>query len=209
MQDELNENTKCMHCCEAEVGITDQPETSLSDNIKMDTGFYTYLKDSELLEKWRTAAEALEELVSDNEKLDKLIAPGMDASCAPICNAMNLIPGVHTMSSCEGHGEDCFFVMFYCSQMPSLHFLCDVFKESIIAKKPDGSIFKAEWDEFELSNWHSICLRCFENVEFCVSSNSIGLEKDQDYRHAASTEFAKIIAIMAKDYYSNYKNSLK
>ena len=73
--------------------------------------------------------------MSDNEKLDKLIVPGMDASCAPICNAMNLIPSIHTMSSCEGHGKDCFFVMFYCRQMSSLHFLCDVFKESIVAKK--------------------------------------------------------------------------
>ena len=171
----------------------------------MDTNFYTHMKDSELLEKWESAAEALEELVSDTEKLDKLIAPGMDASCAPICNAMNLIPGVHTMSSCEGHGEDCFFVMFYCSQMSSLHFLCDVFRESIVAKKSDDSLFKAEWDEIELRNWHSIRLRCFENVEFCVSSDSIGLEKDQDYRHAASTEFAKIIATMARDYCNNWK----
>ena len=171
----------------------------------MDIDFYTYLKDPELLEKWGAAAQALEELVSDNEKLDKLISPDMDASCAPICNAMNLIPGVHTMSSCEGHGKECFFVMFYCKQMSSLHFLCDVFKESIVAKKADGSIFKAEWDKFELWNWHSIRLRCFENVEFCVSSDSIGWEQDQDIRHAASTEFAKIIATMAKEYYNNLK----
>lgn len=170
----------------------------------MDTDFYTYLKDPKLLDKWEEAAEALEELVSDNEKLDKLISPDMDASCAPICNAMNLIPGVHTVSSCEGHGEDCFFVTFYCRQMSSLHFLCDVFKESVIAKKADGSPFRAEWDKIELWNWHSIRLRCFENVEFCVSSNSIGLEKDQDYRHAAATEFAKIVAIMARDYYNKW-----
>ena len=170
----------------------------------MDTDFYTYLKDPELLEKWGLAARTLEELVSDNEKLDKLISPDMDASCAPICNAMNLIPGVHTVSSCEGHGTDCFFVMFYCRQMSSLHFLCDVFKESVIAKKADGSPFRAEWDKIELWNWHSIRLRCFENVEFCVSSNSIGLEKDQDYRHAAATEFAKIVAIMARDYYNKW-----
>ena len=206
MQDELIKNTKSTYCGDPEVGVINSSATSPSDS-EMST-FYTYLKDYELLEKWRAAVEALEELVSNNEKLDKLIASGMDASCAPICNAMNLIPGVHTMSSCEGHGKDCFFVMFYCSQMSSLHFLCDVFKESLVAKKADGSIFKAEWD-IKLSYWHSIHLRSFENVEFCVSSNSIGLEKDQDYRHAASTEFAKIIATMARDYYNNFKNALK
>jgi hypothetical protein len=181
----------------------------MKSDIEIDTSFYTYLKDPELLEKWGAASEALEELVSDNEKLDKLIAPDMDASCAPICNAMNLIPGIRTVSSCEGHGKDCFFIMFYCRQMPSLHFLCDVFKESLVAKKADGNVFKAEWDEIELCNWHSIRFRCFENVEFCVSSNSVGLEKDQDYRHAASTEFAKIIAITAKNYYNSWCRSTK
>jgi hypothetical protein len=88
--------------------------------------------------------------------------------------------------------------------MSSLHFLCDVFKESLVAKKSDGSQFTAEWDKFELSNWHSIRLRCFENVEFCVSSDSIGREQDQDYRHAASTEFAKTITTMARDYYNKW-----
>ena len=177
----------------------------IKDIIEMDTDFYTYLKDPELLDKWEEAAEALEELVSDNEKLDKLISPDMDASCAPICNAMNLIPGVHTVSSCEGHGKDCFFVIFYCRQMSSLHFLCDVFKESLVAKKPDGSSFWATWNEFELWNWQSIRLRCFENVEFCVSSDSIGREQDQVLRHAAATEFAKMVAIMARDYYNKWK----
>jgi len=36
----------------------------------------------------------------------------MDPQCIPICDAMNLLPGIHTIESCCGHEEDEFRVWF-------------------------------------------------------------------------------------------------
>jgi hypothetical protein len=36
----------------------------------------------------------------------------MDPECIPICDAMNLLPGIHTVESCCGHGKSEFRVWF-------------------------------------------------------------------------------------------------
>ena len=47
----------------------------------------------------------------------------MDTECIPLCNALNCLPGVDTISSCCGHGIDPFSIYFKCDSKLSLRFL--------------------------------------------------------------------------------------
>jgi len=167
----------------------------------------TNLNDSSLGEKWEKAANELEKLVADEAKLTKLMCEGMDPCVAPVCNAMNLVPAVSTNSSCEGHGNQDFFVQFYCSSMPSLHFLCDVFSYAgVTGKLEDGREFDfTDWD-IELTNWHAcLSLRRFEVVEFCAYSKSLGAEKDKELKLEVAKETARVIASKAREYATDLK----
>lgn len=54
--------------------------------------------------------------------------PDMDAECIPLCDAINALPGLQTISSCCGHGEHSFRVYLLMPDnpqalLPLLYFL--------------------------------------------------------------------------------------
>lgn len=44
----------------------------------------------------------------------------MDPECVPLCDALNRLPGIHTLESCCGHGESTFLVAFSAAAVESL-----------------------------------------------------------------------------------------
>jgi hypothetical protein len=46
--------------------------------------------------------------------------PEMDAECIPLCEALNLWPGIETCMSCCGHGTGRFYVYFRADSEESL-----------------------------------------------------------------------------------------
>lgn len=176
---------------------------------------YTYRATAELLQKWKQAADALSTLCENQEILT---TPGkwvngnpssVDAVCTPLCNAMNLLPHVHTTSSCQGHGESWFFVQFNCSEMSTLHFLVDIFGGGIVATRPDGQKVKfSDWD-IEITNRSLIQMRAFENVTFNLSSDSLGKEKDDAIKIEVVTSYVKYIAERAKNYAEQLEAALE
>lgn len=167
---------------------------------------YTYRSNPELLEKWKSAADKLSALCESKEALE---TPGnwvsgkptsVDAVCTPLCNAMNLLPHIHTTSSCQGHGKSWFFVQFNCSEMSTLHFLVDIFGGGIVATRPDGQ--KVEFSDWkiEITNQSLIQMRAFENVTFNLSSDSLGKEKHDGIKMEVVMSYAEFIAKKAKEY---------
>ena len=164
--------------------------------------FTTRLHDENLRTRWHQSSEHLAALVADDEKLLSWeLGRGMDKACIPLCNAMNLVPGIATCSSCEGHGNDEFYIMFTCNSTPSLHFLCDVFSTCLSGTLDDENrrFEFGDWN-VEVCNWHSIQLRLFENVEFAFCSKSLGHEQNGEFRIEVAKEMARVIAAKAKGY---------
>jgi hypothetical protein len=59
-------------------------------------------------------------LNTDKPSLD----PGqMDPEIEELCHAINCVPGLHTTSSCSGHGEKPISIMFECNDFKGLFFL--------------------------------------------------------------------------------------
>jgi len=48
----------------------------------------------------------------------------MDAECIPLCDALNLLPGIKTFESCCGHGEKPFAIHFIAETLEALHPIC-------------------------------------------------------------------------------------
>lgn len=46
---------------------------------------------------------------------------GMDGPCIRLCKALNGLPGIMTVSSCSGHGQDSFSVFFRADSIKSLY----------------------------------------------------------------------------------------
>jgi hypothetical protein len=44
----------------------------------------------------------------------------MDAACIPLCDAINALPGLATIESCEGHGAHQFAIFFTASSINCL-----------------------------------------------------------------------------------------
>ena len=204
---------------EEEVGVTDtlaeecdrQTDPATSEQIGTSRCART-CQAKELLEKWKPAAEKMKELLEDSSKMNETGSWGkgfkIDKACIPLCNVMNLLPGTKTNSSCQGHGEQFFFVQFYCSEMSAIHLLVEVFKDGISADLEDGRhIDFSDW-EIELTNKLLIDLRLLERAEFCLSSKSLGLEKDDDVTEQAAAFYAKKIAELAVDYAEKLENTV-
>ena len=176
---------------------------------------YTYRSTPELLEKWKSAADKLSALCESKEALE---TPGnwvrgkptlVDAVCTPLCNAMNLLPHIHTTSSCQGHGSSWFFVQFNCSEMSTLHFVVDIFGGGIVATRPDGQKVEfSDWD-IKITNRSLIQMRAFENVTFNLSSDSLGKEKDDAIKIEVVTSYVKYIAERAKNYAEQLEAALE
>lgn len=170
------------------------------------TKVYTYRTSPDFLSSWKSAAEKLSALCEGEEALK---TPGnwvngepssVDAISVPICNAMNLLPHIHTTSSCQGHGDSHFYVQFNCSEMATLHFLVNVFGGGVSVKRDDGATIKfSDWN-IEIVNWSLITMRAFENVTFCLSSDSLGKEKDDGIKMEVVMSYAEFIAKKAKEY---------
>ena len=167
----------------------------------------------ELLEKWKPAAEKLKELLEDSSKMNETGSWGkgfkIDNACIPLCNVMNLLPGTKTNSSCQGHGEQFFFVQFYCSEMSTLHLLVEVFREGITTDLEDGRhIDFSDWD-IGLTNKLLIDLRLLERAEFCLFSESLGHEKDDEVTEQAAAFYAKEVAELAVDYAERLESKVR
>lgn len=51
------------------------------------------------------------------------LAPGMDPEVEELCHAINSIPGLQTVDSCSGHGDDPISIFFDCNDFKGLFFL--------------------------------------------------------------------------------------
>lgn len=74
-------------------------------------------------ERWiQWAARALAALSREpGNGCSKVILPDdVDKECVPLCNAINSIPGLRTISSCCGHGERPFSIWFVVDEMRGL-----------------------------------------------------------------------------------------
>lgn len=57
-------------------------------------------------------------------RFEKFKYPGsIDPECIDLCDAMNSLPGIHTIDSCYGHGINRFSVFFKCTNQAGLFFL--------------------------------------------------------------------------------------
>ena len=54
--------------------------------------------------------------------------PSMDKECIPLCDALNLLPGVTTIESCCGHSKDNFNVFFTVDSLKALGSLVQFFE---------------------------------------------------------------------------------
>ena len=170
------------------------------------TKLYSYRTDPNFLSSWKVSAEKLAALCDSKEVLE---TPGnwvdgkpssVDSICVPICNALNLLPHLRTTSSCQGHGDSYFYVQFNCSEMATLHFLVNVFGGGVLVKRDDGGTIEfCDWD-IKIVNWSLITMRAFENVTFCLSSDSLGKEKHDGIKMEVVMSYAEFIAKKAREY---------
>jgi hypothetical protein len=67
--------------------------------------------------------------MNTREKIGEAVKKDIDHECVVLCEAMNKMPGIHTVQSCCGHGKDEFCIWFKAENLevlPALLYWFDI-----------------------------------------------------------------------------------
>jgi hypothetical protein len=92
----------------------------------------------------------------------------MDAECIPLCDALNLLPGIRTFESCCGHGNNEFLICFEADTIESLRPL-------LVAIDERPWRVEAHW----ASGGNALYFNLLGPVGAYADSRSLGLALDQ------------------------------